>query len=164
MTDLEYTLEEISYSRKEDSRILEAVLKNWFKDPKSLNFVDPRMSFPFQFKEWLKLSYQTEQTITTILKKDLWIIGYLSMHLRLERKNCYLFHLFIDPQFRNKGLAQRITKEMETYGKQLGAQSFSIFLVQILPPKPYLVSFAILIASFSLSYEKIVNKGPKVSL
>tara|TARA_A100001037_G_C15147969_1_gene637370 strand:- start:909 stop:1397 length:489 start_codon:yes stop_codon:yes gene_type:complete len=129
MTDLEYTLEEISYSRKEDSRILEAVLKNWFKDPKSLNFVDPRMSFPFQFKEWLKLSYQTEQTITTILKKDLWIIGYLSMHLRLERKNCYLFHLFIDPQFRNKGLAQRITKEMETYGKQLGAQSFSIFLV-----------------------------------
>ena len=39
MSEQEYTLEEISYSRKEDCRIMEAVLKNWFQSPKALNFV-----------------------------------------------------------------------------------------------------------------------------
>ena len=29
----EYTLEKISYSRKEDCRIMESVLNKWFKDP-----------------------------------------------------------------------------------------------------------------------------------
>ena len=33
MSEQEYTLEEISYSRKEDCRIMEAVLKNWFQKP-----------------------------------------------------------------------------------------------------------------------------------
>ena len=36
MTAIEYTLEEISYSRKEDRRIMESVLKNWLVDPKAL--------------------------------------------------------------------------------------------------------------------------------
>ena len=38
----EYTLEKISYSRKEDCRIMETVFKHWLKDPKELNFFSPR--------------------------------------------------------------------------------------------------------------------------
>ena len=38
MTGVEYTLEQISYSRKEDRRIMESVLRNWLYDPKALNF------------------------------------------------------------------------------------------------------------------------------
>ena len=56
MAEEEYTLEEISYSRKEDCRIMEAVLKNWFQNPKTLNFVSPNLSFPFKFKKWQKKS------------------------------------------------------------------------------------------------------------
>ena len=49
MKKQEYTLEEISYSRKEDRRIMERVLNGWFKDPKALNFTAPGFSFPFKF-------------------------------------------------------------------------------------------------------------------
>ena len=44
MIGQEYTLEEISYSRKEDCRVMEAVLSGWFKNPKVLNFVDPNLT------------------------------------------------------------------------------------------------------------------------
>ena len=39
MDNREYTLEKISYSRKEDCRIMESALARWFKDPKILNLV-----------------------------------------------------------------------------------------------------------------------------
>ena len=47
----EYTLEKISYSRKEDCRIMDSVLRKWFKDPKVLNLVSPNLTYPFNFKE-----------------------------------------------------------------------------------------------------------------
>ena len=45
------TIEKISYQNKKDARILEAVLTNWFKDPKELNLTSPNMSYPFKFKK-----------------------------------------------------------------------------------------------------------------
>ncbi|MBT3517950.1 MAG: GNAT family N-acetyltransferase [Candidatus Marinimicrobia bacterium] len=129
MTKQEYTLEEISYSRKEDRRILEAVLKSWFKDPKSLNFVSPSVPFPFKFKKWLAVSYQIDlDSITTlVLKKDNWIVGHISM--RLKEKKGHLFHLFIDKAHRKKGLAQNLVKTLEDHGKEKDANTFSLFVV-----------------------------------
>lgn len=129
MNEPKYTLEEISYSRKEDCRILEAVLKNWFKDPKTLNFVDPRMTFPFQFKKWVTLSYQTRETTTLVIKEDTWIIGYLSMRFQDQIRTGHLFHLFIDPDHRHKGLGEKLIQAMEEHGKQLGAKLFSLFVL-----------------------------------
>ena len=57
MVKQEYTLEEISYSRKEDRKIMESVLNRWFIDPKTLNFVSPEFNYPFKFKKWLNLYY-----------------------------------------------------------------------------------------------------------
>lgn len=128
MVEPKYTLEEISYSRKEDCRIIEAVLKNWFHDPKTLNFVDPRMPYPFHFKKWVNLSYQTEETTTLAIKEENWIIGYLSMRFQPETMNSHLFHLFIDPKHRKRGHAEKIVSAMEDHGRELGANSFSLFV------------------------------------
>ncbi len=49
----EYTLEEISYSQKEDCKIMKPVLTQWFKDPKALNFVSTSFSYPFIFRKWI---------------------------------------------------------------------------------------------------------------
>ena len=46
MNEQEYTLEEISYSKKEDRRIMEAVLNSWFYNPKTLNLVSPNLTYP----------------------------------------------------------------------------------------------------------------------
>ena len=130
MIEQEYTLEEISYSLKEDFRIMKTVLSRWFNNPKTLNFVSPRYSYPFQFKIWVADSYAShmDQTTTTVLKHRGWIIGHLSM--RLEGNIAYIFHLFIDPVYRNKGLATKMIHEMERYGHELGAHHFTLNVVK----------------------------------
>ena len=70
MLTKEYKVEEISYKRKEDRRILEAVLKTWFKNPKLLNLVSPSLKYPFNFKEWLKI-YSRIHTRSIILKLNI---------------------------------------------------------------------------------------------
>jgi len=130
MIKQEYTLEEISYSLKEDSRIMESVLSSWFDNPKILNFISPSLSYPFQFKKWIAVSYAShmDQTTTMVLKHRGWIIGHLSM--RLEGNIAHIFHLFIDPVYRNKGLAIRMIHEMEHHGYELGAVHFSLNVVK----------------------------------
>ena len=129
MSEQEYTLEEISYSRKEDCRIMEAVLKNWFQSPKALNFVSPNLSFPFKFKKWVSVSYAdiVDKTTTIVLKQDDWIIGHISM--RIIEDNAHLFHLFIAPSNRKCGLATKLVNAIENQGKNLGCKTFSLNIV-----------------------------------
>ena len=129
MSEQEYTLEEISYSRKEDCRIMEAVLKNWFQSPKALNFVSPNLTFPFKFKKWVSVSYadMVEKITTIILKQDDWIIGHISM--RVIEDSAHLFHLFIAPSNRKCGLATKLVKAIENQGKNSGCKTFSLNIV-----------------------------------
>ena len=41
---MDIVIENVSYQNKKDARILEAVLINWFRNPKELNLVDPTIS------------------------------------------------------------------------------------------------------------------------
>ncbi len=129
MSEQEYTLEEISYSRKEDCRIMEAVLKNWFQSPKALNFVSPNLSFPFKFKKWVSVNYadMVDKITTIVIKQDDWIIGHISM--RVIEDNAHLFHLFIAPSNRKCGLATRLVNTIENQGKILGCKTFSINVI-----------------------------------
>ena len=115
MTAMEYTLEEISYSRKEDRRIMESVLKNWLADPKALNFFSPESKYPFKFKKWVQLHYSKNNINTTIivLKHNEWVIGHVSLKTKNERTE--LLHLFVDSKYRRRGLGLRLLKETESY-------------------------------------------------
>ena len=72
----EYTLEKISYSRKEDCRIMESALGRWFKDPKTLNLVSPNLTYPFNFKDWVSKHYSKSQytTISIVILKKRWLL------------------------------------------------------------------------------------------
>ena len=126
MKKQEYTLEEISYSRKEDRRIMERVLNGWFKDPKALNFTAPGFSFPFKFKKWRSIFYNPNinQSATVVLKNNGWIIGHIS--LRLEDRKAYIFNLFIDSNNRRNGLGIKMMNEIENYGKSIGAMEYNL--------------------------------------
>ena len=58
-----------------------------------------------------------------------WIVGHISLHFDKTTKNAYLFHLFVDPEYRRQGLAKIMIKAMEDHGSNLGAVSFSLFVV-----------------------------------
>ncbi|MEL1223989.1 MAG: GNAT family N-acetyltransferase [Candidatus Neomarinimicrobiota bacterium] len=115
MTAIEYTLEEISYSRKEDRRIMESVLKNWLVDPKTLNFFSPESKYPFKFKKWVQMHYTKNKinTTTIVLKHNEWVIGHVS--LKTKKKRTELLHLFVDSKYRKKGLGSILLKETERY-------------------------------------------------
>lgn len=123
MIDREYTLEEISYSRKEDRRIMESVLRSWFTDPKTLNFVSPEFKYPFDFIRWTKLYYKDDiSKITTIvLKHNDWVIGHVS--IKIEDESGEIFHIFLNQEHRGKGLAIKMLKEIENYCKESGTKS-----------------------------------------
>ena len=115
MTAIEYTLEEISYSRKEDRRIMESVLKNWLVDPKALNFFSPESKYPFKFKKWIQLHYSKNNinTTTIVLKHNEWVVGHVSLKTKKEKTE--LLHLFVDSKYRKKGMGLRLLKEAESY-------------------------------------------------
>ena len=125
MTAIEYTLEEISYSRKEDRRIMESVLKNWLVDPKALNFFSPDSKYPFKFKKWVQLHYMKNNinTTTIVLKYNEWVIGHVSLKTKKERTE--ILHLFVDSKYRKKGLGSILLKEIENYRNDLKIDSIA---------------------------------------
>ena len=118
MLTKEYKVEEISYKRKEDRRILESVLKTWFKNPKLLNLVSPSLKYPFNFKEWLKI-YSRNHTRSIILKVNKWIIGHLSIKQDLKSNRIHLFHLVIDPKHISQGYGSKLILKAEEIGQYL---------------------------------------------
>ena len=113
MDEREYTLEKISYSKKEDCRIIESALNGWFQNPKTLNLVSPSLSYPFKFKDWVSKNYfqRSKPTISIVIKRKNWIIGHISY--RIERNKVHLFHLIIDKKFRGLGLSKLLINKVE---------------------------------------------------
>ena len=91
------TIEKISYQNKKDARILEAVLTNWFKDPKELNLTDPKMSYPFNFKKWITLTYANQEIHSFAIKSDDWIIGIGNLMIIPETKRTHALQNFKQP-------------------------------------------------------------------
>ena len=114
MDEQEYTLEEISYSQKEDCRIMESVFKYWFKNPKELNFFSPTLAYPFNFKKFLQI--YNKNTNTLIIKHQDWIIGHISF--QTYKEDLSIFFLFIDQDYRKKGVGDVLLNKIEKISKQ----------------------------------------------
>ena len=87
MDEQEYTLEEISYSKKEHCRIMESILSEWFKNPKTLNFVSPSLKYPFKFNDWVSKNYYQKEykVISIVIKNEGWIIGHVSYKMEKNK-------------------------------------------------------------------------------
>jgi len=108
MSKTKISISAMSYKKKEDIRILSACLSNWFKNPKVLYFTSPNMSYPFNLKKWISLSYKEKNNKTIIIKIDDWIIGHLSIKKGRKQGSAHLFHLIIDPNYLRKGFAKKL--------------------------------------------------------
>ena len=111
------TITKVSYSRQRDRKVLQSCLNNWFSDPKALNLTDPRMSYPFRFEKWVKLSYSEGDKDTWVLRVNEWIVAYLSLRFISEENQGRLFHLFVDQEYRKRGYAQKLIHQAESRAK-----------------------------------------------
>ena len=126
--DNRITIEKVSYENTEHVRILKACLETWFKNPKDLNLTAPQMTYPFNFNRWVDNSYTLQNTQSFILKKDKWIIGYMSLQLQPKNDFVHLFHVFIDREYRGKGYSKLLIKHSISYAKENNIPSVTLFV------------------------------------
>ena len=124
------TIEKISYQNKKDARILETVLTNWFKDPKELNLTDPKISYPFNFKKWVTLTYANQEIHSFAIKSDDWIIGIGNLMIIPDTKKAQALHIFIDPEYRQKGLAEKMVRQLELLGR---SEKMEVITLRVVP-------------------------------
>ena len=111
---MEIKIEKVSYQNKKNSRILEAVLTNWFRNPKELNLVDPTLSYPFRYNKWVTLNYLNPEIHTIVIKLDQWIVGIGSMYKVPNTKTVDIFHVYIDAEHRRQKLGKKILHYFES--------------------------------------------------
>jgi ribosomal protein S18 acetylase RimI-like enzyme len=124
------TIEKISYQNKKDARILEAVLTNWFKDPKELNLTSPNMSYPFNFKKWVMLTDVDQEIHNFVMKSEDWIIGMGSLRIIPDTKRAHAYHIFIDPEYRQQGLAEKMVRHLESLGR---SEKMEVMTLRVMP-------------------------------
>ncbi|MFL3024527.1 MAG: GNAT family N-acetyltransferase [Candidatus Neomarinimicrobiota bacterium] len=110
-------IKNISYKNKKHVLILETVLINWFDNPKELNLIDPRMTYPFNFKKWVEFSYKESNVESFTWKNNKWIIGLGNIKYNKKSQKAHAFHIFTDPKYRNQGLAIKMLQYLENLAK-----------------------------------------------
>ena len=96
MNPINLIFEVVNFSKSDEYRKLDSIFRNWFSNPKTLNFVSPETVYPFQMKDWIKKNYseRTEDVISITASRKNWVIGYGSISISDSTAN--LFHLIVD--------------------------------------------------------------------
>ena len=122
------TIEQVSYNNEKQTRVIKACLETWFKNPKDLNLTAPQMTYPFNFNRWIADSYSKQNTLSYIIKKDKWIVGYMSLQLQPQKDIIHLFHVFIDRSFRGKGISKLLAQKAISYAHEKNIPAITLFV------------------------------------
>ena len=112
MTNSKISFSSMSYEKKDDIRLLNSCLSQWFSNPKILHFVSPSMRYPFKIQQWINKSYSNKSN-TLVLRLGSWIIGHISIRMNNQTKSAHIFHLIIDPEQRQKGYGSLLISTAE---------------------------------------------------
>ena len=124
------TIKKISYQNKKDARILATVLTNWFKDPKELNLTSPNTSYPFKFIKWVMLTDADQEIHSFVIKSEDWIIGMGNLKIIPDTKRAHAYHIFIDPNYRQQGLAEKLVRHLELLGR---SEKMEVMTLRVVP-------------------------------
>jgi ribosomal protein S18 acetylase RimI-like enzyme len=122
----ELNFKKVKFSSKSDYRKLDSILRNWFSDPKTLNFVSPKSTYPFEMKDWVKKNYldQVDKEVSITASKLDWVIGFGS--ISMSNNNGHLFNVIIDKAYRNKGIGTELVSKLEKIGQTNKLNTFSV--------------------------------------
>ena len=106
-------IKEIDYQNSKDISKLESALKNWFSNPKDLNFADPDSKYPFDMKKWIKVNFKINNIRTIALYKDEWIIGFAGIKFIDNSNKAHIAQIYIDKDRRGEDCKEFLIKEIE---------------------------------------------------
>ena len=95
-------VKKINIHRGKNLRLIEKILKKWFSNPKNLNFSEPHIKYPFNFKKWIKKFYQLNRYQGFFLIKKDWIISFIIIEY-LPRKKIEVKHTSCKPNYNGRG-------------------------------------------------------------
>ena len=129
MMKIRIILKKMSYENSKHNRILKSCLTAWFSNPKELHLTDPKMTYPFQFKQWVNLSYKGQNTETWGAFSGKWMVGIVSLEHLQEEGRIHLFHIYVDKEYRRKGIRKKLILKAEEQGKKTNAKALSLNIV-----------------------------------
>ena len=97
------SIKELNYNNLDELKKLESALKNWFANPKELNFTDSEMRYPFDMKKWINFNYILNKIQTVVLSKDNCIIGYGGVKFMDKDNRAHIAQIFLDLEQRGNG-------------------------------------------------------------
>ena len=106
-------IKEIDYQNSKDISKLESALKNWFSNPKDLNFADPDSKYPFDMKKWINVNYKINKIRTVALYKDDWIIGFAGIKFLDDSDKAHIAQFYLDKESEGMGHKESLIKEIE---------------------------------------------------
>ena len=106
-------IKEIDYQNSKDISKLESALKNWFSNPKDLNFADPDSKYPFDMKKWINVNYKINKIRTVALYKDEWIIGFAGIKFLDDSDKAHIAQFYLDKESEGNGHKESLIKEIE---------------------------------------------------
>ena len=95
-------VKKINIHRQKNLKLIEKILKNWFTNPKYLNFSEPQVKYPFNFKKWIKKFYKLDRYQGFFLIKKDWIISFIIIEY-LSQKKIEIKHTSCKPNYNQRG-------------------------------------------------------------
>ena len=129
MMKIRIILKKMSYENSKHNRILKSCLTAWFSNPKELHLTDPRMTYPFRFNQWVNLLYKGKDTETWGAFSGNWMVGMVSLEHLQEEGRIHLFHIYVDKEYRRKGIRKKLILKAEEQGKKTNAKALSLNIV-----------------------------------
>ena len=129
MMKIRIILKKMSYENSKHNRILKSCLTAWFSNPKELHLTDPRMTYPFRFNQWVNLLYKEKDTETWGAFSGKWMVGMVSLEHLQEEGRIHLFHIYVDKEYRRKGIGKKLILKAEEQGKKTNAKTLTLNIV-----------------------------------
>ena len=87
------------------------------------------MTYPFQFKQWMNLSYKGQNTETWGAFSGKWMVGIVSLEHLQEEGRIHLFHIYVDKEYRRNGIGEKLILKAEEQGKKTKAKALTLNIV-----------------------------------
>tara|TARA_Y100000591_G_scaffold332661_1_gene370928 strand:+ start:1364 stop:1837 length:474 start_codon:yes stop_codon:yes gene_type:complete len=121
-------VKKINIHRGKNLKLIEKILKNWFKSPKNLNFSEPNSKYPFNFKKWIKKFYLQERFQSFFLKENDWIICLIIIEYLLEEK-ILIKHVSCEPNYNLRG--ENLILFLDNFLMKFNNKSISQIMIEI---------------------------------
>ena len=121
-------VKKINIHREKNLKLIENILKNWFTNPKNLNFSEPHIKYPFNFKKWIKKFFQFDKFQGFFLiKKDL-IVSFVIIEY-LSQEKIEIKHTSCKPNYNER--EENIIYFIKYFFKNFDKNSFSQIIIKV---------------------------------